>query len=206
MPQILKEELKEQILTAAKKEFLTKDFQNASIRNIAKSLSCSAGNIYNYFENKDALFLATVQDTVSEFEEARSYIEKTLKDKKTLIYLNFDKSKAYANLIVNFLLKHRENLYLLSCKSRGSKLENFLDNWAKEYAKLEYKSITLKAKGHKELFKHLPSQFFIENLCLFFFDCAKSLVEKDLDEKQLVKYLGEIFSFIYQGWEYYIDF
>ena len=56
------------------------------------------------------------------------------------------------------------------------------------------------------MFKHLPSQFFIENLCLFFFDCAKSLVEKDLDEKQLVKYLGEIFSFIYQGWEYYIDF
>ena len=206
MPQILKEELKEQILTAAKKEFLTKDFQNASIRNIAKSLSCSAGNIYNYFENKDALFFATVQETISEFEEARKYIETTLKDKKTLIYLNFDKSKAYANLIVNFILKHRENLYLLSCKSRGSQLENFLDNWAKEYAKLEYKSITLKAKGHKELFKHLPSQFFIENLCLFFFDCAKSLVEKDLDEKQLVKYLGEIFSFIYQGWEYYIDF
>ena len=74
MPQILKEELKEQILSAAKKEFLTKDFQNASIRNIAKSLSCSAGNIYNYFENKDALFLATVQETISEFEEARKYI------------------------------------------------------------------------------------------------------------------------------------
>lgn len=206
MAQVLKKELKNQIIKAAKTEFLNEGFQKASIRNIAKNLSCSPANIYNYFENKDALLKAAVQDTLDEFENARTYIEKSIKDKKALIYLNFDKSKAYANLIVEFILKHRENLFILSSKSQGSNLEFFLDNWAKEYAKFEYKSITLKAKGHKELFKHLPSQFFIENLCLFFFNCSKSLVSDNLEEKQLVKHLGEIFSFIYQGWEYYIDF
>lgn len=206
MPQVLKQELKQQILDAAKKDFLLNGFQNASIRNIAKEISCSPANIYNYFENKDALFEAVVIDTTKEFNQAKTLIDKTIKDKKALVYLNFDKSKVYADLIVNFILKHRENLFLLSSKSQGSKLENFLSDWAREYAKMEYKSITLKAKGHKEIFKHLPSQFFIENLCLFFFNCATSLVEQNQDEKQLVKHLGEIFSFIYQGWEYYIDF
>ncbi len=53
-----KEELKEAILKAAKKLFLTKGYDKTSIRNIADEIEYSPGIIYHYFKDKDEVFHA----------------------------------------------------------------------------------------------------------------------------------------------------
>lgn len=54
--QYKKEELKAFILENAEREFLKKGYQNASLRTIAKNSGTTIGNLYHYFENKEALF------------------------------------------------------------------------------------------------------------------------------------------------------
>jgi TetR/AcrR family transcriptional regulator, cholesterol catabolism regulator len=206
MAQILKQEVRDKILATTRQILTEKDFLSINLREIAKESNVSLSNIYNYFPSKDALLEGVVEDTLIEFDKASQEIEKTLLSKKKLLYLNFDKSQTYAKTIMDFILKHKTNLNILAHKSKGSKLDEYINSWSKNYAKLEYTSLKLKAKGHKDILKHLPSEFFMENLCDFFFSSTKKLVKKDLDEKELKKYLEEIFAFIYQGWDYYAEF
>lgn len=206
MAQILKKDIREKILTKTRQALLEKDFSSINLREIAKNTNVSLSNIYNYFPSKDSLLEGVLEDTLKEFNKVLEQIEKTTQNKKKLLYLNFDKSQTYAKVIMEFILQHRENLNILAHKSKGSKLDDYIDNWAIKYSKIEYQSLKLKAKGSKDVLKHLPSEFFMENLCGFFFSSAKKLVKKDLDEKELKKYLEEIFAFIYQGWEYYTEF
>ncbi len=199
MPQVLKQSLKNSILKAARSEFLNTDYSKASMRKIAKNAQVSLSNIYNYFENKDSLFEEVIKPTLLQ-------LEKTLKElQDSPSKIQFDKSELYFDTIVNFLDENRENLKLLIFKSNDSKFENYLTNWAEQYSEIEYKALKSKAKAHSDLLKQLPSEFFIKNLCSFFFKAATDLIKEDRSKKELQKYITEIFSFVYQGWDYYTD-
>ena len=47
---------------AAKKEFLEKGFQGASLRNIVKDAGVTTGAFYGYYNSKEELFEALVED------------------------------------------------------------------------------------------------------------------------------------------------
>ncbi|MFQ8704889.1 MAG: TetR/AcrR family transcriptional regulator [Thomasclavelia sp.] len=53
--QVKKEELKNDIIEAAKNEFLNKGYEGASMRQIADKAHTTLGNLYNYFTNKEEL-------------------------------------------------------------------------------------------------------------------------------------------------------
>lgn len=56
--QVLKDEVKSAILSAACHEFLEKGYDRASMRNIAAHAGVSTGNLYRYYSNKEELFYA----------------------------------------------------------------------------------------------------------------------------------------------------
>lgn len=206
MTQILKQEIRNSIINCSREEFIANGFEKASMRTIAKKSKISLSNIYNYFDNKDAIFEAVLQDTINELELAKKNISDITKSKKTLTYLNFDKSQVYFDILVHFVEKHKTNLRLLALQSYGSKLANYIPDWVDNYSKMEYLSIKNKFKGHKDVIKHIPSEFFINSLCKFFFKGVIDLIELDLPEKKFEQNLNEVFSFVYQGWDYYADF
>lgn len=63
MAQKLKDETRTKIIEAAKKEFLEKGYEDASMRNIAASAGITVGNIYRYFENKEELSKVILGET-----------------------------------------------------------------------------------------------------------------------------------------------
>lgn len=65
--QYKKDELRKILLDEAEKEFLDKGFINASLRQIAKRSGMTIGNLYNYFESKEALFDEIVKDEYDAF-------------------------------------------------------------------------------------------------------------------------------------------
>ena len=74
--QYLKDNIRQKIYKAAVDEFKTRGYQDASIRNIAKNAGISLGNIYRYYDNKEALYLAIIQplmDSVKEFAQERYF-------------------------------------------------------------------------------------------------------------------------------------
>jgi AcrR family transcriptional regulator len=62
--QILKDSVREEILTAAAKQFRTYGYAQASLRHIATEAKISVGNVYRYFDNKDTLFEAVIHDPI----------------------------------------------------------------------------------------------------------------------------------------------
>lgn len=59
MPKTDKETLNK-IHEAAEKEFLEKGFQDASLRNIVKTVGVTTGAFYGYYKSKEELFEALV--------------------------------------------------------------------------------------------------------------------------------------------------
>lgn len=57
------------ILDTATKEFAFKGFENANMSTIAKKAGVSVGSLYKYFENKQDLFLTTIQYSIQSMEE-----------------------------------------------------------------------------------------------------------------------------------------
>ena len=53
--QVLKEDVRQRIIAAAKKEFLSFGYEDASMRRIALEAKVTVGNLYRYFLNKDQL-------------------------------------------------------------------------------------------------------------------------------------------------------
>lgn len=62
--QVKKEELRIDIIKAAKNEFLNKGYDSASMRQIAKKSHTTLGNLYNYFTNKEELLGAVLEPTI----------------------------------------------------------------------------------------------------------------------------------------------
>lgn len=81
--QVPKEEIREDILGAAEYEFIKRGYKAASMRMIAKRAKTTIGNIYHYFENKEAILEALVGGIPEEFfnmflkhkEVAEAYLE-----------------------------------------------------------------------------------------------------------------------------------
>lgn len=67
--QYLKEKVKNSIMVCAEQEFFEKGFKAASLRSIAKNANTTLGNIYNYFENKQAILDEIVDSEYKKFEE-----------------------------------------------------------------------------------------------------------------------------------------
>lgn len=65
MAQILKEEVQRVIRQAALEAFAEEGFASATIANIAARAGVSTGNVYRYFENKEALFLDVVPESLA---------------------------------------------------------------------------------------------------------------------------------------------
>ncbi len=71
------EGVEERILDVAKKEFLEKGFENASLRSIASLASTSTNSIYVRFGDKEGLFTALVAPVTDEYVRRFSQLQET---------------------------------------------------------------------------------------------------------------------------------
>lgn len=69
MPQILKKEIKNKILQSALNSFLEKGYRNTSMQEIAQNAGIAAGNIYNYFKNKEEVFSTLIYPVLTRVKE-----------------------------------------------------------------------------------------------------------------------------------------
>lgn len=69
MAQVLKEEVKNRIIKAAKIEFLEKGYKEATLRKIALKAHITVGNLYRYFNSKEELIGSICGPCLMEIEE-----------------------------------------------------------------------------------------------------------------------------------------
>ncbi|MBN1574509.1 MAG: TetR/AcrR family transcriptional regulator [Deltaproteobacteria bacterium] len=98
---IISDEKRERIYFAAAKVFARDGFEKANMREIAKIAVVSKGSLYDYFENKEDLYLSVSTHAIS---ESRKNIDSIIDDKKDF----FDQLKDIFHQGLKFVTKNRE--------------------------------------------------------------------------------------------------
>lgn len=112
--QILKKEVKENIINASKELFQEKGFANTSMHDIAKKAHISTGNIYRYFRTKQQLLDEMLIEVEEQIEQFLKLIPTTREN------MNYEK---ISDLIIENIVKWYERnsssmKVLLSCKEQ----------------------------------------------------------------------------------------
>ena len=122
-------ESRERLIECAKKEFLEKGFAKASLRQIAAEAGLTTGAVYFFFKDKNGLFGAVVEKTLTRITKVIS--EHFQEDIETELanYVHTENDHAdFADDIVDALYADYDSTMILLKKAQGSEYENVIEN------------------------------------------------------------------------------
>jgi len=138
--QILKDDVRLEILRQARVEFISKEFRGASLRAIARKAGMTVGNIYRYFKNKDVLFRELLAPVIGQVEMMKMGMRQHERTPKGSQAETAEHDQITFG-IYTFILTHREDLKLLLTGAGGSSLENFEEELILWYAGIYKKAL-----------------------------------------------------------------
>jgi AcrR family transcriptional regulator len=121
--QKLKDEIRNNIIEAAVKEFADAGYEKASMRTIAKAAGVSVSNVYNYYNGKEQLFSSIVEPV---FSRVREIFKKSMQEsiKRGFTGNNLQSFiDGIVNLLVQMDARQRQLLIILTEKSAGTRYE-----------------------------------------------------------------------------------
>ena len=188
------------ILSAGKAEFLEKDFNSASLRNIVKTAGVTTGAFYGYFSGKEALFAALVEEhakaIMNIFMSAQESF-KELSDEEKINHMGVE-SRTSLNEIVDYIYEHFAEFKLIICKSEGTSYENFIHNMVEIEVEETYQFIdALRSQG-----KRVPNieKAVCHMIVSGMFSGIFELIEHDMKKENAKKYVSEFQDFYIAGW------
>ena len=128
------------LLESAKKEFLERGFELASLKDICDRAKVTTGALYNRYKGKEELFVKVVEETVLSIEEARSKhssidleaasdedLKKMWKMNKEALYWWFE-----------LFEKYKDGVTLLIRCSAGTRYANFKHDFVEVVTETSY--------------------------------------------------------------------
>lgn len=151
--QVLKEEVKQSIKDAAVKCFKEVGYEKASMRQIASEAGLSAGNMYRYFPNKEALFDYCVLPAVQFFQEGME--QKSRGVPRPFENVNLLKEIEVIAAIIEARMIDRDALFLLLVRNQGSKYENTKQKFI-EFVAIQSQEFVKREFGEEPPYEHNP--------------------------------------------------
>ncbi len=187
------------IILAAKKEFMEKGFEKASMRTIASNAGMSAAGIYRHFSDKEAMFHALLQPL---FERFAFEFEKHKKREYTLLEENKQEAMWHENadiiLFVNLMFSYHDELKLLLCHAQGTRHENFIHDFVTANEKETYAYLKeVKGKGI-EVNDIVPKELHL--LLSAYYSAVFEIIIHDFTREEAEHYVETLQKFFYPGW------
>ena len=194
----------EKIIAAARKEFLTYGFTDASMRRIAAAAGMSASGLYKHFASKEEMFSALVEPA---YQGLLALFRQEAGDQEQFIGtvdLSVWETSNDARLAVSYIYDHLDAFRLIICKSRGTKYESFLHDLAVLEEKmtlsfmemLKKQGVKLNEFNEKEL--HLLTT---TNVNAIF-----QTVEHDLTREEAIHYADTLDRFFAKAWKEFFGY
>ncbi|KXL53443.1 nucleoid occlusion factor SlmA [Anaerotignum neopropionicum] len=181
--QVLKDEVRLQILQVAEKLFCEKGFLETTTRGIAKEVGISVSNLYLYYENKEMLFNA-VADPI--FHEFVTGFQKLMTHEDQTEELNQNISFVIGKMIA----VSKGKFLLIFEKSKGTRYEGFRE----EIIALVQKHV-MEQMNDKVDDKALMSKIFAQNLI----EGIIAVVKAHGSEEELQQNLQHLTNFYAKG-------
>lgn len=160
MPQVLKEEVRDRLLTAATEVFYECGFADARLSDIAKRAGISTGLVYSYFiKNKEALFGAVVSALPLDFDGIARAEESLAQTSPLARY------RAVAEGHIDVILMHHREFVILMDKSHGTIYQNAKNDLVESVrAHIERELFKNGNDSYPALLPHVLASNFVEGL------------------------------------------
>ena len=135
MPQILKDEVRNRIVEAAKREFMENTYERTSMRNIANRSSITVGNLYRYFTSKEELNQYIVRPALEKLQElvlkiSNNQVDILNMDNISLTSVQMrDMLDSLADGVVDIYYRHRIEMNILMMRTN---INRYLVDWFTE--------------------------------------------------------------------------
>jgi AcrR family transcriptional regulator len=183
--QILKTSLRDDIIRVATQTFKTNGYEQASLRQIAKQVGMSVGNIYRYYPNKAALFKAVVEPALHEFS---SILQLNTQDYEQPIVAFKELIDTFVQVISCLLKENPDALFvLLNNKDSSDMIQAQLIMFLKQLASEWYQSMNVSMNHNELLMEMLGKGIF--NGIIYAVDQSESL-DHDSLKQVLSEYLN----------------
>jgi AcrR family transcriptional regulator len=189
----------EKVNRAIREEFLEKGFEGASVRSIGDRAGMTSAGLYRHYQDKAAMFDSIVEPVVTA-------IRKWTKDhRKNAFQLVEDRdpdsdlfAETFLDLIRDIIIPYKSEFRLLLMSSRGTKYENFVNDFVienqtemmKMFDYLKSKDFPVKEISEEEL--HIL-------LSAYLTACFEPVVHGFSDE-QIETHLNTVREFFLPGW------
>ena len=196
MPKTDKETLNK-IHEAAEKEFLEKGFQDASLRNIVKTVGVTTGAFYGYYKSKEELFEALVGPVaeyfLNRFNEMVQEFNTLSVEEQMENYSN-----NYTAEGIEFAYNHLNCMKLLLTASGGTKYENFVHEIVELEIESTHRFMECMEKAGKPQIKINP--YFEHTITSGMYNSMFELVIHDVPYEEALECAKEICKFYQAGW------
>jgi AcrR family transcriptional regulator len=192
--QVKKENIKEKIISSARREFLQHGYVKASLRVIAQKEGLTKGAVYSYFKSKDALFCELTAPAIRileiESQNNKCSYYKAQDNLKNSYEATIQSYKNYAHTVLD---NHDSFKLLLFC-SAGSSLHNYKERIIQLYAQNFY--------SHFSMFNQTTcnvSEMFIHMLAATYVNFLEELVLHKPERKEAEQYASQMAIFVHSG-------
>lgn len=180
------------IIDAAKKEFLEKGFQNASLRTIAKNANVTTGAFYGYFKGKEDLFSTIVLpcSAAVKCRFARSQDSFFVLPKG-----NSENTIDCIDWMIDYIYDHYDIFKILICCSDGTAFESFVHDMVEIEVDSTIEYLSKKGYDINNIDKQL-CHMIVSGM----FGGIFELIEHDMPREKAKPFVEKIREFNHAGW------
>ena len=194
----------EKIVGAAKKEFLTYGFTDASMRRIAAAAGMSASGLYKHFAGKEEMFSALVEPA---YQGLLALFRQEAGDQEQFIGtgdLSVWETSNDARLAVSYIYDHLDAFRLIICKSQGTKYESFLHDLAVLEEKMTLSFMEMLKKQGVKLNEFSEKELHL--LTTTNVNAIFQTVEHDLTREEAIHYADTLDRFFAKAWKEFFGY
>lgn len=194
----------EKIVAAAKKEFLTFGFTDASMRRIAAAAGMSASGLYKHFASKEEMFSALVDPA---YQGLLALFRQEAGDQEQFIGtgdLSVWETSNDARLAVSYIYDHLGAFRLIICKSQGTKYESFLHDLAVLEEKMTLSFMEMLKKHGAKLNEFSEKELHL--LTTTNVNAIFQTVEHDLTREEAMHYADTLDRFFAKAWKEFFGY
>ena len=184
----ISEETTENILKAARKEFLEYGFSEASLRRISSASDVSTHTIYTRFGDKEGLFDALVKKTADDLFAI--YQDSVNRSHTSDYHDSYEQGEEGSHAMLKYIYQHFDDVKLIISRSKGCKYEHYLDR----FVEVEEKSYEFFLQNIPNLKKKVNGYFF-HVLSKRSFSSFNEIVDNNMSYEEAKDYLETMIEF-----------
>ena len=193
------------IISAARKEFLEKGFEKASMRSIATAVGMTPAGLYRHFRDKEEMFAALVQPALDALDNLmKVQIERSYKYLESGHLEEMWNGDTDLSCLIELVYGHFDSFQLLLRSSGGTRFERFFDEFVEKDQEETLRYLDAVRTQGVPINEIVPEELHL--LLNAYYSAFFEVVVHEFSREDAGHYLETLKQFFYPGWRAFLGF